>query len=56
MSVGLRGPTYSIYGDGERHSWNEDGDVMKTSHDVFVVYVVGVEWYAFVLSCLLEMG
>lgn len=43
MSVGVRGPTNLICGDGELCSWNEDGVVMKTSHDVYVVRVVGVE-------------
>ena len=43
MSVELRGPTNLIYGDGERHSWNEDGDVRKISYDVVGVRVVGVE-------------
>lgn len=56
MSVGLRGPKNLICGDGERHSWIEDGVVMRISYDVFVVRVVGVEWFAFVTSCLLEMG
>ena len=41
MSVRVRGPTNSICGDGERHSWNEDGYVMRASYDVFVVRVVG---------------
>lgn len=56
MSVGVRGPMILICGDGERHSWIEDGVVMRISYDVFVVRVVGVEWFAFVTSCLLEMG
>ena len=43
MSVRVRGPMILISGDGERHSWNEDGDVRKISYDVFVVRVVGVE-------------
>lgn len=43
MSVGVRGPTNLICGDGERHSWNEDGDVRKISYDVVGVRVVGVE-------------
>ena len=54
MSVGARGPTNSIPGDGERHWWNEDGVVMRISYDVFVVRVVGVEWFAVVTSCLVE--
>lgn len=41
MSVGVRGPTNLICGDGERHSWSEDGDVMRISYNVFVVRVVG---------------
>lgn len=56
MSVRVRGPKNLICGDGERHSWIEDGVVMRISYDVFVVRVVGVEWFAFVTSCLLEMG
>ena len=43
MSVGVRGPTNLTFGDGERHSWNEDGVVRKISYDVFVVRVIGVE-------------
>lgn len=43
MSVGVRGPMILISGDGQRHSWSEDGDVMGISHDAFMLCVVGVE-------------
>lgn len=43
MSVGVRGPTNLICGDGELCSWSEDGDVRKISYDVVGVRVVGVE-------------
>lgn len=51
MSVRVRGPKNLICGDGELCSWSEDGVALKTSYDVFVVRVVGVEWFAFVTSC-----
>ena len=42
MSVGLRGPKNLICGDGERHSWIEDGVVMRISYHAFMLCVVGI--------------
>ncbi len=42
MSVGVRGPKNLICGDGQRHSWSEDADVMRTSYHAFMLCVVGI--------------